>query len=81
MKYIWLGIKDWVKDCWHDWLWLRLEKLYTDPDWIITYYKPCEEKFCETVSWKEGSVWFYIKQRRIAKRKGNDTQHNRPTVG
>lgn len=64
MKYIWLGIKDYCKDVWHDWLAHRLqnvqgERVYTydaDEDLIVWVYP-----------WKEGSMWNYIKQRKKAK--------------
>lgn len=67
MKYIWLGIKDYCKDCWHDfWYWFwskvwwwagrRQARCY---DWINNWG-------CFT---KEGSVRHYIQQRKIAKQK------------
>lgn len=60
MKPIFLGIKDYVKDCWHDYVliprWRREER--TEDGWVLGKY----------VSWKEGSIWHYIRQRRIAKR-------------
>lgn len=63
MKYIWLGIKDYCKDCWHDWLLTRLVNTYDneniEEDWI----------------WKEGSLWYYINQRKIAERSKN-VRHN-----
>lgn len=79
MKYIWLGIKDYCKDCWHDWLFRNLRKFYKKMP--ITFYNRKTGMSLDIGRWKEGSVWFYIKQRRIAKRKGNDTKHNRPKVG
>lgn len=56
MKYIFLGIKDYCKDCWHDWLIHRLVNLYN-------------EKIKEGWLWKEGSLWHYIQQRKIAEKK------------
>lgn len=57
MNNIWLGIKDYIKDCWHDWLLARLVNTYDnehiEEDWI----------------WKEGNLWHYIQQRKIAKQK------------
>lgn len=63
MKEIILGTKDYIKDCWHDWLLKRIRKHYflieakDNPrgDW----YPLCE--------WKEGNVWHYIRQRQIVK--------------
>lgn len=56
MKYIWLGIKDYCKDCWHDWLITKLVNMYEEEtvkvDWL----------------WKEGNLWYYIQQRKIAKK-------------
>lgn len=56
MKYIWLGIKDYIKDWWHDWLIRRLFKLF---------YKDKPHKLPDL--WKEGSIWHYIQQRKAAK--------------
>lgn len=55
MKYIILGIKDYCKGCWHDWLVKRLSKLHPK------IYFPCR--------WHEGGVWHYIRQRKIANNK------------
>ena len=73
MKYIWLGIKDYCKDCWHDWLRNRLQKVQGEG--IYTY----DEKTGYTYwvySWREGSVWHYIQQRRIAKQRKIAKQRN-----
>lgn len=59
MKYILQGIKDYCKDCWHDWLMYRLIKTYPD------------ESIEEGWLWKEGSVLHYIRQRKIAHKKNN----------
>lgn len=79
MKCIWLGIKDYCKDCWHDWHLHYVEKSIGNEPLFCMGNKSNE--WIAMIDWKEGSVWFYIKQRRIAKRKGNDTKHNRPKVG
>jgi len=63
MKYIWLGIKDYCKDCWHDWLLTRLVNTYDN------------EKIEEDWTWKEGSLWHYINQRKVAERSKN-ARHN-----
>jgi len=66
MKYIWFGLKDYCKDVWHDWLSNRLhksqgERLYT--------YDHKEDEICWVFPWKEGNLWHYIHQRKIAKQK------------
>lgn len=69
MKYILQGIKDYCKDCWHDFLFRHLQK----------FYKKCPIYFISNQTgvrldiefWKEGSVWHYIKQRKIAHKQGN----------
>ena len=56
MKEIFLGIKDYCKDCWHDWLITKLVNLHKETvkvEWL----------------WKEGSAWHYIRQRKIAKKR------------
>lgn len=66
MKEIILGIKDYCKDCWHDWLMHRLIKTYPD------------ENIREEWLWKEGNLWHYIRQRKIAKeRKEHAKLHNK----
>lgn len=67
MKYIWLGIKDYCKDCWHDfwyWFWGKLEVFCTRRANRCYCWKKNEGYFT-----KEGSVWHYIQQRRIAEQK------------
>ena len=66
MKCIWLGIKDYCKDCWHDfwfifWNWLDTftsRRLYRTHCW----------RYNEGICTKEGSLVHYIKQRKIARR-------------
>lgn len=65
MKYIWLGIKDYCRDCWHDfWYW------FWDALWTWTN-KRCVKcyvwRYNEGCYTKEGSVRHYIEQRKIAK--------------
>ena len=63
MKHIILGIKDYCKDCWHDfwfWVWSAL--------WGATekHATRCYNwRYNEGLSVKEGSVWHYIRQRKI----------------
>ena len=63
MSYIWLGIKDYCKDCWHDWLRNRLFAFYKTP---FTEIRVSDKRYVHIMPWKEGSVWHYIKQRKIA---------------
>ena len=73
MKYIWLGIKDYYKDCLHDWHLRRLEKMYGDMP--MFYTAEDEDAWIAVIDWKEGSLWYYINQRKIAKRSKN-ARHN-----
>lgn len=58
IRCVFLGIKDYIKDCWHDYVliprWERQEK--AEHAWVLGKF----------VTWKEGSVRHYIKQRRIS---------------
>lgn len=70
MKNIILGIKDYCKDCWHDWLVARLKKfccaIY---DYVPARHKDLVAGYLEpAMTWKEGSVWHYIRQRKLAKK-------------
>lgn len=65
MKYIWLGIKDYCKDVWHDWLLDRLQASY--PNATIYFYDHGYDANFETCHWKEGNLWHYIQQRKAAK--------------
>ena len=67
MKYIWLGVKDYIKDCWHDWLVCRLKKMYGFKD--LMFYDDYSETYVYIIGWKEGNLWYYIQQRKIACRK------------
>ncbi len=64
MKYIWLGIKDYCKDCWHDWLRNRLFALYKDNTNKILLVS--DKRYIHLMPWKEGNLWHYIQQRRTA---------------
>lgn len=68
MKYIWLGIKDYCKDVLHDWLANRMQKIQHDR---IYTYDDKEDIICWVYPWKEGSLWYYIKQRKLAKEMKN----------
>lgn len=71
MKYIILGIKDYCKDCWHDWLLKRLYNYYKGKK-QLSYFEPKLDMYVCVNPWKEGSVWHYIKQRKIAKGKKHE---------
>lgn len=64
MKYILLGIKDYCKDVWHDWLRRRV-MAYGGK--VMDCAINCDSKFwTESDSWKEGNLWHYINQRKYA---------------
>ena len=64
MRYILLGIKDYIKDRWHDWLVYHLWKFYKRPLYYDDYDS---ESFVPICDWLESKhVWHYISQRRYA---------------
>ena len=67
MKYILQGIKDYCKDCWHDWHLHCVEK--SQKDEALFFWAEEVDCWVAIVDWKEGSVWHYIRQRKIAERK------------
>ena len=81
MSYILLGIKDYIKDWWHDWLSNRLHKVQGER---IYTYDAEQDLTCWVYPWKEGSLWHYIHQRKIAnkikKERKNDNRNNQPKV-
>lgn len=67
MKEVILGIKDYCKDCWHDWLLEHLFRFYKN---CVIFFIPDKTGARQDLSfWKEGSVWHYIRQRKIAKKR------------
>lgn len=62
MKHVLQGIGDYVKDCWHDFLFEHLQRFYDTQ--LRCLCKECEMNV-NLFSWKEGSVWHYIRQRKI----------------
>lgn len=61
--YIWNGIKDYLKDVLHDWHVAGLFKIYKRAMY-------CDSEYTQRlpiVEWKEGSVWYYIRQRKKRK--------------
>lgn len=67
MKYIWLGIKDYIKDCWHDWLRCRVMAYGGKVMDCVRDTKGNNKWWTESDSWKEGNLWHYIQQRKAAK--------------
>lgn len=65
MKAILLGIGDYCKDVWHDWLVSRMKKIYGSKD--LMFYNDYSETYSHIIGWKEGNLLHYIKQRKIAK--------------
>lgn len=63
MKSVLLGIKDYCKDCWHDWLLYKLIRFYKRK---LFYW---QSGLCPIVGLKEGNLWHYIQQRRIANKR------------
>lgn len=72
MKAIILGVCDYLKDWWHDAVTIRIWRWQEKKDtgWVLGRY----------VMWKEGNLWYYIRQRRIAKRvkkrRSNHARHH-----
>lgn len=67
MKCLWLGIKDYTKDCWHD-FWFR----FWNALWDFTQRRTCKSyvwRNNDGATVKEGNLWHYIQQRKIAKQK------------
>lgn len=69
-RAVYLGIKDYVCDTRHDFYVGRVTKMYGD-----LFYEPIcgNQPLCPILSWKEGPLVFYIKQRltTLKKRKQN----------
>lgn len=65
MKCIWLGIKDYCKDCWHDWLIHRVKHYY----FLVEAKDRLRGDWYPLHDWKEGNLWHYIQQRRFAHKK------------
>lgn len=68
MKSIFLGIKDWMKDNWHDWLLKRLDKFYPTSRLYVEETASGSDAFYPIFYYREGSIWHYIQQRKIAKK-------------
>lgn len=66
MQEVLLSVKDYLTDCWHDWLLSRLQATY--PNATIYIYDHGYDADFIICHWKEGNLWHYIRQRRIAKK-------------
>lgn len=66
MKYIINGIRDYIKDCRHDRLYTIATREYDQ--WI----EDDVQKYAviPAGTWKEGSIWHYIRQRKIGAKIG-----------
>ena len=63
MIYIFQGIKDYCKDCWHDWHLHYVEKsIGNEPLFCMA---KDEDAWIAMIDWKEGDLWHYIRQRKI----------------
>lgn len=63
-KYVLLGVKDYIKDCWHDWLRRRVMAYGCKVmDCIIE--NGSNKWWTESYPWKEGNLWHYIYNRKI----------------
>lgn len=67
MKNIILGINDYLKDIAHDKALVRYFGYCSDIK--IQDYNDFSDVWHRPTTWKEGSVWHYIRQRRIASKK------------
>lgn len=70
MKYIWLGFRDYITDCWHDWLCRRVSNIKGCCVFEFLFVEKEEEHDCNNCwhisqNWKEGTLWHYIRQRKI----------------
>lgn len=63
MKYIYLGVCDYLLDVKHDKAIRKVEEFYVD----IKVRDSFDGNFVRPHKWKEGSVWHYIRQRKKAK--------------
>lgn len=67
MKCILQGFGDYIKDCWHDFLFRNLQKYYGGRP--IKFISIATGRLLNVTIWKEGNLWHYIQQRRIAKQR------------
>lgn len=65
LKAVWFGIRDYIKDVQHDKLVDKAEKKFHCKvlDAAIHFgAKKANINYIDAVTWKEGSVWHYIRQ-------------------
>lgn len=65
-----LGLKDYLHDIHHDMIMHNAEKMGCKLQEKYTYVKNNEVVWDDSRSWKEGSLWHYIQQRRISTKAG-----------
>lgn len=61
LKSIILGTKDYIKDTKHEHLCGKVAKIG-----CLVYENTTDGEWRQTSQWKEGSIWHYIRQRRLA---------------
>lgn len=73
MKYILQGIKDYCKDCMHDWHLHYVERHNgNQPLFYFGDHTECGEVWVALIDWKEGNLWHYIRQRKVGNRVKKD---------
>lgn len=77
-NYIIQGIYDYIKDCYHDHLMQEAKNIGCVLYDKVTKYKQ-NTMHVPANHWKEGSVWYYINQRKVAKKiqRENNGKHNK----
>lgn len=75
-NYIIQGIYDYIKDCYHDHLMQEAKNIGCVLYDKVTKYKQ-NTMHVPANHWKEGSVWYYINQRKLAKKikRENNAKH------
>ena len=81
MKYIIQGIKDYYKDVHHDRLCRTVNQIKGCCVFEFHFVATMAEHDCDkcwriSQDWKEGSVWHYIRQRKIADKRKTNARHN-----
>lgn len=70
VKSILLGIQDYMKDCFHDRVAADAEMMGCRLYEKVTYFDGNKtfNRWVSTVTWKEGNIWHYIRQRLYARK-------------
>lgn len=69
MNSILLGIKDYCKDCWHDFIRKEAVRYGWSIHEAVGYYKNGRVKVLGVPVWKEGNLWHYIQQRKLTQKR------------